>query len=364
MLGSGGRSHSLVISMASFEIRDYCGDFEDVAELTRRVWMPEYRDKIWVPIPDPAYMRWRLGPGSGGVGPVAYVGDKLVGTIFSAPHPLLVAGAVVPGSLSTVFSVDPEHRRVALPLVRELRRRNEERGIEMTTGMILGDPASVSYLFWAKYSESFPQNFRFLFRGTYLAKFLSPRTLARAGLRLWERVASRVLGPVISWTPHGVDPHVRAYRDDDAKRCLLMLNKGSVGLDFAFDWPAEQWSYFLSNPTSDTLVYERDGLVRGMVHYHFHMLQGRDEIRAAVIDLWADDGMTASERIRFISHLCERLRAADIHVLLAVKCAMIPNAALIANLFSPVSDDFYVGLHLTGGAQCPTPPKRWSFVIT
>jgi hypothetical protein len=350
--------------MASFEIRDYCGDFEDVAELTRRVWMPEYRDKIWVPVPDPAYLRWRLGPGSGGVSPVAYVGGKLVGTIFSAPHPLLVAGSRVSGSLSTVFTVDPEHRRVTLPLVREMRRQNEERGIEMTTGLVLGHVTSLSYLFWTKYAESFPQNFRFLFRGTYLAKFLSPDAIARAGLRLWERVASRALGPVIKWVPYGHDPHVRAYRAEDAKRCLLMLNKGSAELDFAFDWGSEQWSYFLSNPTSETLVYERDGLVRGLIHYHFHMMQGREQLRAAVMDLWADDDLAASDRIRFISHLCEHLRAADVHVVLAVKCPTTPSAALLANLFSPVSDDFYVGVHLTGGAEAPAPPKRWSFVIT
>ncbi|MCC6776913.1 MAG: hypothetical protein IT537_09800 [Hyphomicrobiales bacterium] len=350
--------------MASFEIRDYCGDFEDVAELTRRVWMPEYSDKIWVPVPDPAYLKWRLGPGSEGVGPVAYAGGKLVGTIFSAPHPLLVAGAVIPGSLSTVFTVDPEHRRVALPLVEEMRRRNEERGIEMTTGMILGDATSASYLFWTKYAESFPQSFRFLFRGTYLAKFLSPRAMARAGLRLWERVASRALGPVIGFIPFGKDPHVREYRAEDAQRCVPLLNKGSTGLDFAFDWPPDRWSFFLSNPTSATLVYERDGSVRGMMHYHFHLLQGREQVRAAVIDLYADDDLTSTDRIRFISHLCTCLRASDIHVVLAVKCPTMPNAALLANLFSPVSDDFFVGVHLTGGAEAPAPPKRWSFVIT
>ena len=46
--------------MAGIEIRDYEGDFEDVVELTRRVWVPEYGGATWVPIPDAAFLRWRV----------------------------------------------------------------------------------------------------------------------------------------------------------------------------------------------------------------------------------------------------------------------------------------------------------------
>src|SRR4029079_6131180 len=37
------------ISMQDIEL--YHGDFEDVAELTRRVWLPEYGGKTWVALP-------------------------------------------------------------------------------------------------------------------------------------------------------------------------------------------------------------------------------------------------------------------------------------------------------------------------
>ena len=63
--------------------------------------------------------------------PVAYDGAKIVGTIFSVPHPLRIAGSVLPVSLSTMFTVDPDYRRVALPLIERLRRHNEERGISL-----------------------------------------------------------------------------------------------------------------------------------------------------------------------------------------------------------------------------------------
>jgi hypothetical protein len=350
--------------MAGVEIREYSGDFEDVSELTRRVWMPEYGGRVWVPIPDAEYLRWRLGPGSGAVCPVAYEGTKLVGTIFSAPHPLRIAGRVVPASLSTVFTVDPDHRRVALPLVEQLRRSNEERGIEFTTGMVLGDTASISYRFWTKYTETFPQNFQLLFRGGYLAKFLSPPVMARAGIRAWERMASRVLGPLLRWTPYRYDARVRPYRAGDLERCVRMLDMASAKFDFTLDWPPEQLSYMLSNPTSGTLVFERDGCVQGMVHYHLLMMQGREPVRTALIDLWADDDVAGTHRARFVSHLCSHLRDCDVHAVVVPRCPMMPTAALLTNLFTPISDDFYIGVHLTRGAVAPSPPKSWSFVIT
>ena len=350
--------------MAAVEIRSYCGDFEDVAELMRRVWIPEYRGKLWVPIPDVEYLRWRFGPASHAVCPVAYDGTKLVGTIFSAPSPLRTSGSVLPASLSSVFTVDPDHRRVALPLVQHLRRCNEERGIAITIGMVLGDATSNSYRFWSKYAETFPENFRFLFRGSYLAKFLSPQVMAQSGIRAWERMASRALGPLLGAIPYGYDPRVRPYRPGDLKRCVEILDKASAEVDFALVWPPEELSYLLSNPTSGTLVFERAGRVLGLAHYHLLMMQGRDPVRAALLDLWADDNLVGADRLRFVAHLCHFLRDTGVHAVVVPRCAMMPQTALLASLFVPVSDDFYIGVHVTQGGVSPSTPRSWSFVLT
>jgi hypothetical protein len=350
--------------MLAVEIRSYCGDFEDVAELMRRVWLPEYCGKLWVPIPDAEYLRWRFGPESKAVCSVAYEGTKLVGTIFSAPSPLRVSGSVYPASLSSVFTVDPDHRRMALPLVQHLRRCNEERGIAITTGMVLGDTTSISYRFWTKYAESFPENFRFLFRGSYLAKFLSPQIMAQSGIRAWERMVSRALGPLLGAIPYGHDQHVRPYRNEDLERCVQILEEASAGIDFALVWPREELSYLLANPTSGTLVFEREGRVLGLAHYHLLMMQGRDPVPSALLDLWADDHLSSADRRRFVGHLCHYLREAGVHAMVVPRCAMIPQAAFLANLFVPVSDDFYVGVHMTPGGVSPSTPRSWSFVLT
>ena len=59
-------------------------------------------------------------------------------------------------------------------------------------------------------------------------------------------------------------------------------------------WPPAQFLHQLANPTSGTLVFEREGCVQGLVHYHLLTLQGREPVRTAMIDLFAGDNLTAA----------------------------------------------------------------------
>jgi hypothetical protein len=350
--------------MARIEIRDYGGDFEDIAELTHRVWVPEYGGKIWVVVPHPAWVRWRFAPEAGGLCLVAYEGTKLVGSIASISQSLRIGSSVHSIALFTGFSVDANHRGVALPLIARLRRKNEERGIAFATGMVIDDPRSASYRFWTKYAETFPQNFPFLFGGGYWAKFLAPRILTRASIEAWERVASRTLGPLLRMSPFGYDPQVRPYRAADLERCAQMLDKASAHFGWAQVWSQERLSYHLDNPETKAFVFERDGRVHGMVSHNCSTLHGREPICAAMISLWADDDLSGTECVRLLAHLCTYLRENDVHAVVAVRSSMIPTAALVANLFVPGSQRFRIGIFPTRHAIQLSPPKTWNLEIT
>jgi GNAT acetyltransferase-like protein len=349
--------------MQGIELQDYRGDFADIAELMRRVWIAEYGGKHLVPVPDPAFLRWRVGGESGALCPAAFDGTNLVGSMFSLPHSLRIGGSVVPVALYTAFTVDPAHRRLVLAMVERLRRENEERGIAFAIGMVPNDPSSISYRFWTKYAQTFPQKFRFLFRGSYWAKFLAPRELTRAALETRQRIAGRTLGPLLRLTPYGFDPHVRSFRAADLGDCAQLLDKASAGFDWALVWPPEQLAHYLANPTLGTLVFEKAGRVRGMVSYHCLVLEGREAVRAALIDLWADE-LAAVERVRLVSHLCSELRERGVHLVVAPHCAMMPTAAFLANLFLPGSEHFHVGAFFTRRMASVPPPKTWSFLVT
>src|SRR5215218_4274042 len=145
--------------MAGVDIRDYRGDFEDIVELAHRVWVPEYGGKTWIPLPEAAFLREKFAPKTGAVTLVAYEGSSPVGNVFSVPRRMCINGVDYPVSMFTSFTVEPSHRRVALPLIERLRRANEENGTAFGIGMVLDDPTSASYRFWTKYAVAYPKKF-------------------------------------------------------------------------------------------------------------------------------------------------------------------------------------------------------------
>jgi hypothetical protein len=348
--------------MTSVEIRDYRGDFEDLAELSRQVWLTEYRGRVWFPIAEADFMRWKLAPETGARCPSAYAGTRLVGSVFSIPHSLRVGDAVYPMAYLSNFTVIPEHRRLALPLIERARRQNEERGLAFGIGMVLDDPTTVSCRFWMKYAETFPQHFQFIERAGYWGKFLGPHAVARAGIQAWERFASRALGPLMRFTPYGLDPNVRPYRAGDLARCAQMLDKATANFDWAMVWQPEQLATQLGN-SAETFVFERDGSVKGMVNAQCFLLHGREPIRAAMINLWAEDGLTGTERARLLSHLCTELRENQVHAVVAPRCAMMPGAAFVANLFFPSTQHFHIGVFPTQRMKTLPRPKSWSLMM-
>lgn len=349
--------------MTKFEIREYRGDFEDVVELTRRVWMSEYLGKTWFPLPDAAFMRDRYASEPGAVCLVAYEGARLVGSICSAPRTMRVDGVDYPVAMNAGFSVEPACRRVVLPLVERLRRHIEERGAAFGIGVVLEDPTTSSYRFWMKYAEAYPQYLRFLFNGTYLAKFLRPEAVARAGIKSWERVVSRALAPLLRFVPYGSDAAVRFYRPSDLERCVELVEKTYAGVGWAMRWSLDQLSAQLGRSAEKTLVYERDGIIQAFVNWHVFSLHGREAIQCAVLEMWSEDEMSSSARARFISHLCRHLRDVGVDAFVVPRTATTPMAALLTNLFIPASDGFRIGVFPTKNSPPLASPKSWSFDI-
>ena len=347
--------------MASTEIREYCGDFEDLVELNRRVWIPEYSGRMWFSLPNsPTLSFWAKGGGC----LAAYHGTEVVGCIFSIPYSLRIGASVVPSALITGFTVDPNHRRVAMPLLKRLVRLHEERGIAFGLGAIAGDQTSQSYRFWTKYSRVFPNRVHFLCRTGHWFKILAPGPVSRAGITTWERVAGRTLGHVLRFTPPASDMHVRACGRGDLERCAEMLANASANFDWAMVWSPKQLASELEDPACETLVFEHEGDVRGVVRYRRFLTYGRAPVHTAAMDLWADDGLTGPQRVRLLSRVCNHLRARDVHILLAVKCAMMPASAFVANLFLPPLAQLHVAALSTRPGLEPAPPKTWSLVLS
>ncbi len=220
-----------------------------------------------------------------------------------------------------------------------------------------------SYRFWIKYAQAFPQNFKFLFPIGYWAKWLAPELLARAGIKPWERLTGRALHPLLPLTPFGPDPNVRPYRPADLEQCAQILGRASDSFDWAMLLTPTQLTRQLECPAGGTWIFERDGSVQGMVNYYCAAMHGRERILAAVIALWADDGLAGVQRARLLGHVCDHLRQKGVHLVVAQRSAMMPASAFVANLFAPIPAPWHLGAMLTPNATPLTVPKTWGLLV-
>jgi GNAT superfamily N-acetyltransferase len=349
----------------ALHINDYAGDFEDVANLTRRAWTSAYAAHMLFPLWDAGFLRWQAGSEARALLPAAYDGTKLVGCFFSIPQSLRMGDTVLPIGLASWCTVDPAYRSMqpALRLIEALRARHEELGLAFSLGVVSGDRSSLAYRFWSQYARAHPRNLRFLFRFGFWIKMLAPERVAEAAVKPWERRAIRLLGPLLSGTGGKCAPDLRWYRPDDLANCARLVERASQRCDWALLWPPERLAAQLESPASGTVVLEREGRIGGMVNFHTLWFQGRKRLRAALIDLWADDGLSTADRVRLLRYLCQQLRERDVHLVVALRSAPMPALAFAANRFVPQpAHSYFVALFAKEGLALE-PPKSWSLVL-
>ncbi|MCC6776916.1 MAG: hypothetical protein IT537_09815 [Hyphomicrobiales bacterium] len=314
-------------------------------------------------LPDAAYLDWLVGPTSGAMCHLAFHGAKLVGCVFSIPHPMRIGSRTHASATVFGLTVDRSYRGLALPLVERLRRQHAERGISVAFGLVVRQPSSPSHQFWTKYARAFPRNLSLLFPLYQWLKVLAPRQVASASGDRWERLAMRVLGPVTSVVRHPHAPHVRAYRPEDLPRCAQMLEQGAGAFEWAQGWAPPQLGQRLQGPAGDTLVLERDGVLRGWVHHHSLVLQARHPVRSAAISIWGEDGLGAGESVRLIGHLCGHLHERGVQLVSVLPGAAVPVWALLANRFAPVPAPWSLAAIWTEPPAAPLRrPRAWRLV--
>ena len=270
----------------------------------RRVWVAEYGGKHLVPVPDAAFLRWRVGLESGALCPAAYDGTNLVGSVFSLPHSLRIGSSVYPVALYTALTVDPDHRRLALPMVEHLRRHSEERGIAFAIGMVPNDPSldllslldEIRANLSAEASLSLSRQLLGQVPAAARADTGGARDVAAAGRPrpgpaaapdpAWSRSARAAL-------PRGGSGALRTAPGQGlgGVRLGAGVAAGAVG---ALPRESPRWGPWFSSATD---------AFKGWSATIASCWEGREAVRTALIDLWADD-LTAAERVRLVSHLC------------------------------------------------------------
>jgi hypothetical protein len=358
-LGVGARS-----MVTGIDIGKYDGDFEDVAAFSSRVWTDAYRGKMWFPLWDANFLRGQYGLESQGLSFVARSEGDLAGTLLSVRHELRIAQTVHPVGLLSWCTVDPRYRHLSVirQLIETYRQLHDEQKLAFTLAIVSGEPASLGYRFWQQYSRAFPEDFQFLFRFGSWVKILAPTPVIRAGIGLSERLQMRAAAPLQKLTPFRPGSNVRRYATEDLQVCAQLLQKTCAGFDWALVWSQQRLAAQLHDSASHTLVFDRGKGVQGFVNFHCLFLQGSERINAGLIDLWADVGLSLGDRIRLLSAVCHDLRDRGVHMIFAMRSAMMPASAFAANLFLPFASKDHLIVMFQRGRQLPL-PRTWSLLL-
>ena len=261
----------------------------------------EYGGKIWIPIPDAAFMRWRVSPESGGRTLVAYQGTKLVGTVFSFPQSLRIGDTVFPVAICTGFSVDPEYRGAALPLIQRLRQRYRRARlcIWRRHGSRRPDVGVVSLL--DQIRDDLSAKIQVCFQDRILGQVSgNAGACARRNWRLGADCEPRLRSGA---SFHAVSNMIRMSGPiarticSVARKCSPGPPRVSIGR-----WTGSRRNWRLNWKASafHTLVFESDGEIKGMVNCHAASMHGRETVNAAMIDLWAEDGLSGGRAGAFV----------------------------------------------------------------
>jgi hypothetical protein len=355
------------------EVRTYQEDGADAAELIQRVWKELYAGKSWVYYWDQPSLEWQVlspRPGPSELRLGAYRGAELVGCLFADPFTLRLGDREVPGSMSSWLTVDTRAApQGAVALVKQMYRRFREYERPISLAYMLGDRTAPAFKFWSAYAEAFPRQFGTLRKVGYWARVLDSRAIAELGVGRLERIGGRLL----RFWPRVRPPEprqataeatIRNYRSEDLMACLTLVNAAQLQTDLALVWEPTRLAIQLwYKDTARTLVVEQVGKVIGFLNYHRTTLLGRGPLRAALIDLFCGASLTQRQRVALLRTGAHRMAQEDVQVVVMLRSAMCPTAALAACGFVPLpAHEHLVCMHAEPGDR-PARPKSFSLLL-
>lgn len=318
------------------EIRTYEGDAAELSRFTQRVWIEGGIDKMPLPIWNEEYFEWQLLSelaGRRNFLVAAYDGARLVGCLPCERFRFRVDGCEMDGTMGSWLTADPDYKRqgIASLLVEEQRRRHAEQEAKFMIGYAA--PGTSGGPFWRQRPDA-----RILGRIGFWVRILDPRVLARWSPSLGERLAIRLLGPLLGAAPPSGDgAPIRPYREGDLPSCLGLAHRLLSGVEVGYLWSAERLAHqFQFRDLPRTLVWDEGGGVRGFVNYYPLEMMGRFRQRMAVIDLLAFGDLPQSSRRRLVAAALGQMSREEIHSVIMLRLGCYGIAPLIANRFVPL----------------------------
>lgn len=292
--------------LSGINIEAFRGDLEGLERMAHSAWRDEYGIESFPNLYRPEFLRYvfdRIEDKEHLI--AAYRGDEIVSFLANLPRRYSVDSKIYRGVYSCLLVTRKELLRqgIAQALIDKALQLNKRLQYDFSIYALEGGHRSTQLV---KKLEATGHPVRWLRRNYVIARILDlKRAAVSEGLKKWEQTAIRIIRA--QRPPNNNDSvPMREYRAEDLDRCLHLLNRYADRIRLALVWDREELGIELDYPdVSQTLVYEKDGKVEGLINFIYHDHLGHRKERWAWINHVAYPALSSRERKHFVeAFLC------------------------------------------------------------
>lgn len=299
-------------ALSGISIEPFRGDLEGLERMAHTSWRDEYGVSSFPNFYRPAFLEYLCGQLEHKDHLIAaYRGAEIVSFLANVPHTFEFRGRTCHGTLSCLLVTRKEwlRRGLALAVIREALRLNQHYRYDFALATFETGHRSTLML---RKLQAEGHRLEWMKKLHVIARVLDLRRAASSeGLKRWEKAAIRLIGGNRR-IGGGETGSVREYRPGDLDDCLSLINSYRERIELARLWQKDELAWELAYPgVSQTLVYEKNGRVEGLLNFITHDHLGRTTERWAWMNHVAYFNLSPRERLSFIRIFLRYIKKKD-----------------------------------------------------
>jgi len=301
------------MTFEDISIEPFRGDLENLEHMAHFSWRDEYGAASFPNFYRPAFLRFlfdRIKPEERDHLIAAYRGQEIVAFLANLPQRFHFKGRIYRAIYSCLLVTRKELLRkgMAIALIQEALKINQKYKYDFSLLTLETGHRSTKMMDKLRREG---QRLEWVRKTNVIARILDlGRVSSSEGLKGWEKGAIKFLG---SHRPPKAKPGVslREYRAEDVGQCLALLDGYRETVTLALAWDEKELAWELDYPgVSKTLVFEKEGRIRGMINFIWHEHLGKTKEMWAWINHVAYPELSGKERYGFVQAFLKYCREA------------------------------------------------------
>ncbi len=287
--------------LAGISIEPFRGDLEGLEQMAHSSWRDEYGVESFPNFYRPAFLKFlfdRIEDKDHLI--AAYRGDEIVSFLANLPQRFRFDGKVYRAVYSCLMVTRKELLRqgIGKALIEAALELNQKFHYDFSLLTLEKGHRSTSMI---KKLEATGHPVEWVKRNYVVARVLDiERVASSEGLKKWEMTAIKILGAHRKPKRRPSVP-VREYQEKDLGKCQDLLNQYGDKIRLALVWESDELAWELDYPNvSQTLVYEKQGNVEGLINFIYHEHLGKTQEKWAWVNHVAYPELSNRERLRFL----------------------------------------------------------------